>query len=193
MTTRCLLSRVASRTFATNPFANKILIETHELETLMKEEPERLSLFNASYPTATAKPRENHISKRISQSVFFDFDEFSDKGSKLSYMVPSEAQFEDTMRKVNVRKNDIVVVYDKVGMLSSPRAFWLLKLFGMPNVMLLNGTFSKWDSENRSSMQGDSSCAWSRVSRKSQPSADDLKFSIDNKKIRLYDDMVKIS
>jgi len=108
-------------------------------------------------------------------------------------MAPSEAQFEDAMRKLNVRKNDIVVVYDKVGMLSSPRAFWLMKLFGMPNVMLLNGTFSKWESEKRSTMQGESSCAWTRVSRNIQPSANDFKFRIDNKKIRLYDDMLKVS
>ena len=67
-TTRSILSRgvTSANTRGFSKFANKILIETHELETLMKEEPERLSLFNASYPTATAKPRENHVSKRIS-------------------------------------------------------------------------------------------------------------------------------
>ena len=85
------------------------------------------------------------------------------------------------------------MVYDKVGMLSSPRAYWLLKLFGMQNVMLLNGTFSKWDGEKKSIMEGDSACAWSRLNRKTQPSSDDFKFNIDNKKIRLYDEMVKIS
>jgi thiosulfate/3-mercaptopyruvate sulfurtransferase len=70
------------------------------------------------------------------------------------------------MRKLNIRKSDIVVVYDKVGMLSSPRAFWLLKLFGMPNVHLLNGTFSKWEAEKRPVIEGDTPCAWSRVNRK---------------------------
>ena len=35
---------------------NKLLIETGELETLMQEEPERLSIFHASYKTATFDP-----------------------------------------------------------------------------------------------------------------------------------------
>ena len=99
--------------------------------------------------------------------MFFDFDEFSQRGSKLSYTVPSEESFADNMRKLDVRKSDIVVVYDKVGMLSSPRAVWLLKTFGVSNVLLLNGTFSKWDAEKRPTMENDSECAWKRVSRKS--------------------------
>ena len=160
---------------------------------MIKEQPDKVSIFNASYPTATARPRENHISKRIPSSVFFDFDEFSQKGAKFSYTVPTVENFEDQMRKVNIRKSDIVVVYDKVGMLSSPRAYWLLKLFGLPNVMLLNGTFSKWDAEKRATMEGDTPCAWTRINRKTQASVDDFKFSFDKKKIRLYDDMVKIS
>ena len=145
MKTRSLLFRSLHRTFATANFANKVLIETHELEQLMKEQPENVSIFNASYPTATIRPRENHISKRIPQSVFFDFDEFSQKGSRFSYTLPSEESFAQNMKKLDVRKSDIVVVYDKVGMLSSPRAYWLLKTFGLPNVLLLNGTFSKWE------------------------------------------------
>ena len=99
--------------------------------------------------------------------MFFDFDEFSQRGSKLSYTVPSEESFADNMRKLDVRKSDIVVVYDKVGMLSSPRAVWLLKTFGVSNVLLLNGTFSKWDAEKRPTLENDSECAWKRVNRKS--------------------------
>ena len=136
-------------------FSSKILIETHELEKLIKEQPDSVSIFNASYPTATTKPRDEHLKKRITESIFFDFDEFSHKGSKFSYTVPTEQHFEEMMRLVNIRKSDTVVVYDKVGMLSSPRAYWLLKTFGMPNVMLLNGTFSKWEAEKRAMEEGD--------------------------------------
>ena len=62
-------------------------------------------------------------------------------------MVPSVQEFSESMRKCDVRKNDIVVVYDRVGMLSSPRAYWTMKLFGLKNVMILNGTFTKWEAE----------------------------------------------
>ena len=189
--TRSLLFGSLHRTFATANFAKKVLIETHELEQLMKEQPENVSIFNASYPTATIKPRENHLLKRIPRSVFFDFDEFSNRGSKLSYTVPSVDSFAENMKRLDVRKSDIVVVYDKVGMLSSPRAVWLLKTFGMPNVLLLNGTFSKWDAEKRPTTENDSECAWNRQNRKSLPHADDFKFSFDNKKIRYFEDIIK--
>jgi len=32
-------------------------------------------------------------------------------------------------------------------MLSSPRAYWTMKLFGLKNVRILNGTFTKWEAE----------------------------------------------
>jgi thiosulfate/3-mercaptopyruvate sulfurtransferase len=53
------------------------------------------------------------------------------------------------MKAIEVRKSDTVVVYDKVGMLSAPRVLWLFKSYGVPSVRILNGSFSKWESENR--------------------------------------------
>lgn len=53
------------------------------------------------------------------------------------------------MKLLNVRKNDIIVVYDKIGKVSAPRAFWMLKTFGIDNVAILNGSFTKWLAENR--------------------------------------------
>jgi len=60
-------------------------------------------------------------------------------------MMPTEQHFREQMRKLDVRKNDAIVCYDKVGMLSAPRAFWMLKGFGAPNVYLLNGSFKMWE------------------------------------------------
>ncbi len=47
------LNLTLRRSLSTTSFKNKILIETDELEKLMKENPENLSIFNASYTTAT--------------------------------------------------------------------------------------------------------------------------------------------
>lgn len=148
---------------------NKILIETPELESLIKEQPEKVSIFNASYTIQNVNPREEHIKGRIPSSIFYDFNEFSSQDSSFSYTVPSEQQFKDHMKTINVRKNDIVVVYDKIGMVSAPRAFWLLKTFGLPNVMILNGSFHKWQAENRAIEEGDTESAWKRI-RSTQPS-----------------------
>ena len=89
-------------------------------------------------------PREEHINGRIPTSIYYDFNEFSDSKSGMSYTVPSEKQLREQMRKINVKKSDLIVVYDKIGMISAPRAHWLLKAFGAPNVRILNGVFNKW-------------------------------------------------
>lgn len=70
-------------------------------------------------------------------------------------MLPTEAQFREQMQRVNVRKSDTVVVYDKLGMISAPRAYWMLKAFGLPNVRILNGSFHKWSAEARAVETGD--------------------------------------
>ncbi len=107
-------------------------------------------------------------------------------------MIPSAEDFAENMRNLNVRKNDIVVVYDRVGMLSSPRAYWMMKLFGLPNVFLLDGTFSKWDDEERPIESGESKRAWRRVGRKQTPQADDYSFSLNQEYLRLHDDVHQI-
>jgi thiosulfate/3-mercaptopyruvate sulfurtransferase len=174
-------------------FQNKILINTDELASLISQEHERLSIFHASYKTATFDPKQGHIEKRIPSSVFYDFNEFSAKHTNLSYMIPTIEEFGETMRKCDVRKNDIIVVYDRVGMLSSPRAYWMMKLFGMPNVMILNGTFSKWEAEKRAIESGESEGAWKRVGRKKSTHADDFSYSLNQEKLRLHDDVHKIT
>lgn len=79
------------------------------------------------------------------------------------------------MESLDVRKSDTVVVYDKSGMLSAPRAYWMLKSFGVMNVMILNGTFSKWLSENRHIETGDDPLAW-KNHRDTKPKEDDYNF-----------------
>lgn len=51
---------------------------------------EDLVILNASYATATHKPREEHIKSRIAGSIWFDFNEFSNRDIKFSYTVPTE-------------------------------------------------------------------------------------------------------
>lgn len=89
------------------------------------------------------------------------------------------------MKAVGVRKSDIVVVYDKIGMISAPRAFWLLKTFGLENVFLLNGVFNKWQAEGRPIESGDTEGAWKKV-RSTQPAQGDFSFSFDKRRIEQY-------
>lgn len=67
------------------------------------------------------------------------------------------------MQAINVRKSDNIVVYDKIGKISAPRAYWILKTFGLQNVAILNGSFSKWVAENRPVEDGDNEKAWKKI------------------------------
>ena len=132
-----------------NFFNDKITVEATDLDRLMKENNEKLTIFNASYALPSINPRIEHIRQRIPNSIMFDFEAFSCQKANFAYAVPSEAQFKEHMKLLNVRKNDIIVVYDKIGKVSAPRAFWMLKTFGIDNVAILNGSFTKWLAENR--------------------------------------------
>lgn len=79
---QCINSKTAMRSMSSNNAnGEKVLIETHELDQLLKEQPENLSLFNATYPIGNIVPREDHIKARIPTSVFYDHAEFSNKES----------------------------------------------------------------------------------------------------------------
>lgn len=99
------------------------------------------------------------------------------------------------MKAVNVRKSDHIVVYDKIGKVSAPRAYWILKTFGIENVAILNGSFSKWIAENRPIEDGDSEKAWKKIRHSDSvaPLPDDFNFNCDTSRVRLYEEIVKIS
>jgi thiosulfate/3-mercaptopyruvate sulfurtransferase len=98
------------------------------------------------------------------------------------------------MQAINVRKSDYIVVYDKIGKISAPRAYWILKTFGLQNVAILNGSFSKWVAENRQIEDGDLEKAWKKIRLpESIPLPEDFNFSCDKSRVRYYDEIVKIS
>lgn len=58
--------------------SSKVLIETAELDTLIKEQPDKVSVLNATYTIGNIVPRDEHIKGRIPASIFYDFTAFSD-------------------------------------------------------------------------------------------------------------------
>ena len=87
---------------------------------------------------------------------------------------------------MDVRKTDYIICYDKVGMLSAPRAYFMFKSFGAPNVYVLNGTFKKWEMEQKPIDVGDEEDAWERK-RLTKPMDDDYKFYLNKNKIAYLD------
>lgn len=93
---------------------------------------------------------------------------------------------------MDVRTTDFIVVYDKYRMISAPRAFWMLKTFGVKDVYLLNGTFSKWQREGREIEHGDSPGAWKIINRKISANSNAYDFKKNMAKIRTFEDIEKV-
>lgn len=81
-------SQPARRYFATS-IANRVLIETHELQELMDTQRDKLSIVNATLVRGMIDPKAEHIKERIPTSVFFDFEELSDASNPVPLMLPS--------------------------------------------------------------------------------------------------------
>lgn len=75
----------------------------------------------------------------------FDFDDhIRDKNTDLPHMMPSAAFFTEEMQKLGIHKNSAIVVYDYVGIFSSPRAWWMFRAMGHDQVAILDGGLPAW-------------------------------------------------
>ena len=82
---------------------------------------------------------------RIPGARFFDFDgRICDPGSSLPHMLPSEEIFTRELQSLGLNQDSAVVIYDTMGMFSSPRAWWMLRSMGLRNCALLDGGIVAW-------------------------------------------------
>ena len=96
-------------------------------------------------PTIPKDPYEDHLTERLTLTTkFFEHDQIADLNSPLSHTMPDLATFEESMSKLQVKANDLIVCYDNLGIFSAPRAFHMLRFFGAQNVRVLNGGLKKW-------------------------------------------------
>ncbi|NMO16856.1 sulfurtransferase [Pyxidicoccus fallax] len=92
---------------------------------------------------ATAAPESPP--ERIPGARVFDLEgAFSDHAQSLPHMMPGPEQFEREARKLGIHRDSLVVVYDRVGLYSSPRAWWMFKAMGHERVAVLDGGLPAW-------------------------------------------------
>lgn len=103
--------------------------------------------------------------RRIPHARFFDLDEVKDPHSPYPHMLPSASDFASAMSRLGVRGDDSLVVYDtaELGIFSAPRVAWTLKIFGHPNVHILNN-FKIWVDEGYPVETGEYKDDWSVTS-----------------------------
>jgi thiosulfate/3-mercaptopyruvate sulfurtransferase len=107
---------------------------------------ENLVIFDASMRPvfAVANPAPE-TPAYIPGSLRFDFDDvLCDHNTSLPHMMPSPEFFTDEMQKLGVNNDSAIVVYDKINIYSSPRAWWMFKAFGHDQVAVLDGGLPAW-------------------------------------------------
>ncbi len=107
-------------------------------------EDKNLIILDATIPKITSKSEATEF-EAIPNALFFDIKmKFSNICAPFPNTIPSQVQFQESAQELGVNSNTKIVIYDALGIYSSPRAFWLFKTFGFKNVFVLNGGLPEW-------------------------------------------------
>lgn len=81
----------------------------------------------------------------IAGARFFDLkNDFSDTNGEFPNTFPSKEKFEESARKLGINNSNTIVVYDNLGIYTSPRVWWMFKRMGHDNVFVLDGGLPEW-------------------------------------------------
>ena len=80
----------------------------------------------------------------IGARIFDIKNDFSDTASPFPNTLIDAQQFEIACRKIGVKKSSKIVVYDNLGIFTSPRVWWMFKTMGHENISILDGGLPDW-------------------------------------------------
>tara|TARA_R110001592_G_scaffold266_3_gene1475 strand:- start:4675 stop:5523 length:849 start_codon:yes stop_codon:yes gene_type:complete len=110
---------------------------------------QNLIIFDATIPKVTAKKEVSSDEKQqIKGAFFFDIQKtFSDENAPFPNTVLSAKSFEKKAQQLGICKDSCIVVYDDLGIYSSPRVWWMFQLMGFTNIAVLDGGLPAWNSK----------------------------------------------
>ena len=81
----------------------------------------------------------------IPTARYFDLKaNFSDRNSSFPNTIPAKEQFELECRKLGINNSSEIVIFDNLGIYSSPRVWWMFKVMGHDKVSVLDGGLNEW-------------------------------------------------
>lgn len=127
----------------------KYMVETAWLAEHMNA-PDLVILDGSLHlPTAKRDAYAEYKAEHIPGAMFFDINDIADEKSSLPHMLPSAAKFASRMRKMGIGDGMRIVVYDSEGLYSAARVWWMFRVMGNDDVVVLNGGLKKWKAEGR--------------------------------------------
>jgi thiosulfate/3-mercaptopyruvate sulfurtransferase len=165
------------------------LIETNELAKLLAEKPKNLTIVNTNFgfipEILSFRPADTWSAifkeERIPTARFVNIGIIGDKSQSLPNMLPTLEVFTNLMKELDIGRNDHIVCYGDEEMIGPCRGYWMFKVYGFPNVQMMNGTFAKWKKEGFSIEKGDETWKGETRERKEE----DFKFEL-NKHLVVY-------
>ena len=128
----------------------KNIVSTDWLEQHLEAPDIRIIDSSWYFPQEKRNAEQEFLECHIPGASFFDIDKIKDNDTDLPHMLPPSAMFNSTVRKLGIGDGYKVVIYDGLGMRSAARLWWMFKVFGYSDVVVLDGGFPKWVKENRS-------------------------------------------
>lgn len=105
-------------------------------------------ILDATLPPIGVTPpvntRARYLAQHIPGAVFFDIDELSDHSTPLPHMLPTPESFSQSMSALGVSDQMHIVIYEQQGVFSAPRAWWMLRTFGVHHLSILDGGLQAW-------------------------------------------------
>ena len=75
----------------------------------------------------------------------FDFDKkICAPDTDLPHMLPSPELFSREVQALGIQASSLIVVYDRLGIFSAPRAWWMFRAMGHSRVAVLDGGLPAW-------------------------------------------------
>ena len=110
-----------------------------------------LRILDASWylPGSTRNPVAEFAQAHIPGAAFFDIDVVAETMTSLPHMLPRADVFAAAVQTLGIGSEHFVVVYDALGIYSSPRVWWMFQAMGHENCAVLDGGLPKWRRENR--------------------------------------------
>lgn len=108
-----------------------------------------LLIFDATISKVGINDKEATPKEQLPNAVFFDIkNEFSNSLSIYPNTILHPEEFEFKAQNLGVNKDSCIVVYDTIGVYSSPRVWWMFTTFGFNNIAVLDGGLPAWKKAN---------------------------------------------
>ncbi len=100
-------------------------------------------------PGGERDARTEYEATHVPGAIFFDIDAIADRSNPLPHMLPSADAFAAAVGALGIGNHNKVVVYDSIGVYSSPRVWWTFKIMGHEAVVVLDGGLPAWKADDR--------------------------------------------